>query len=796
MEPDIMPMYSSSPPPLDYDGEAEEDEFGDFGGFSVISCSAHTDFNEHSPSPRQASPTTEPGTPPPSFKQPVEQSQPASTVKSGCSSGQGDEEGQHCNGYTVRDHPSETHEASLAGEETGFADFSVFTEQAAHPWCCGFAPVGTEGWDGREGDINLADSLGKQPCDSGQEAVMNSEPRSHCTSKAQEDICTKVKHCEKRDAALVQPSQGQHPPQEPAAAQDFPSEETQPGEEELEEPEESRKETRCSPNFYSSQTSESEEERKSVGGGEDRENSISPPSHTASVYESAAEDLTLFCDALTPDSLSVDCELNVPCLDFEADEPDWGHQADEEEEEELENSKPADSIVNQGVGDLSQSQSETPATQETSTTSNQSESETYAGDGFADFKHGGFDHENEPSTDDAEEPWPSLPPSDSFADFCSASTHEDGDGSWVEFRGPRTQVEEDRPWTEFTAQDSSQQTEADTGEECGSSEGSRCQASLCGRVQKLLHVTFPGALVPAAGCEEEEEEKEKEEEVFDLAALLQAQDRPSCEKEEMEETCLGAQGVQWGMCWQLQDVHSAVGLKFQWGGSHTNRTLLRCLGVDTKNIVFIGMKKKPMVVPAFASSLGMLEPSKDTCSPGHTAVTAQTPASPPDRLDPSTDSVKEPLPPRQLDCSSSGLSSSQDGVTSQASLLMPQQSTAASPLALNLDYFGPVEEKESSSSSSRSNSPPPGVDRELYELTISKLETSVGSNHGEDTLNRLMSTAETTSTSVRAHQQVEELSAEATMVISVLPDLSFMMAKVLMFPSILTSKEFCIPTSE
>lgn len=45
-----------------------------------------------------------------------------------------------------------------------------------------------------------------------------------------------------------------------------------------------------------------------------------------------------------------------------------------------------------------------------------------------------------------------------------------------------------------------------------------------------------------------------------------------------------------------------------------------------------------------------------------------------------------------------------------------------------------------------------GVDRELYELTISKLETGFNSSHMEDTLNRLMSTAEKTSTSVRSAQ--------------------------------------------
>nr|XP_020457399.1 aftiphilin-like [Monopterus albus] len=103
---------------------------------------------------------------------------------------------------------------------------------------------------------------------------------------------------------------------------------------------------------------------------------------------------------------------------------------------------------------------------------------------------------------------------------------------------------------------------------------------------------------------------------------------------------------------------------------------------------------------------------------------------------------------------------------------------------LYLDYFGPEEESRSSS-----NSPPPGVDPELYELTISKLETSANRCHLEDTLNCLMSAAVKTSTSVRNPQQDEELTMEASRVVTGLPNLSFMMAKVLMFPSILLPRE-------
>uniref|UniRef100_A0A673C5F5 Uncharacterized protein n=1 Tax=Sphaeramia orbicularis TaxID=375764 RepID=A0A673C5F5_9TELE len=102
--------------------------------------------------------------------------------------------------------------------------------------------------------------------------------------------------------------------------------------------------------------------------------------------------------------------------------------------------------------------------------------------------------------------------------------------------------------------------------------------------------------------------------------------------------------------------------------------------------------------------------------------------------------------------------------------------------ALNLDYFGAEEESRSSSSSR--------VDRELYELTISKVETSPSNKDLEDTLNRLMSTAQKTTTSVRKPEPNEELSSEADRLVSELPNLAFMQAKVLMFPSILLPTDF------
>ncbi|KAM9809020.1 uncharacterized protein LOC133158022 isoform X2 [Syngnathus typhle] len=121
---------------------------------------------------------------------------------------------------------------------------------------------------------------------------------------------------------------------------------------------------------------------------------------------------------------------------------------------------------------------------------------------------------------------PSLPPSESFADFCSAATQQDGGEKWADFK------------------DQSNHT------------------------QQLLQVSFPETV----GKEEEEEE-----EVPRLEALLHPQRHPVCE----EDTFDRARTVLW---LPHQDVHCAAGLKFRWGGSHANRTLLRCLGVVSGNM--------------------------------------------------------------------------------------------------------------------------------------------------------------------------------------------------------------------
>lgn len=253
------------------------------------------------------------------------------------------------------------------------------------------------------------------------------------------------------------------------------------------------------------------------------------------------------------------------------------------------------------------------------------------------------------------------------------------------------------------------------------------QTALLNRLERIFEACFPSIFVPDA-----------EEEVISLKHLLETSTLPIKTREALAES-----GELLDVWTELQDIHDAHGLRYQWGGSHSNKKLLCSLGIDTRNILFTGNKKQPVIVPMYAAGLGMLEPTKEPLKPlsaaekiasiGQTATTSS------EMNTCASDQLQESLPPVQFDWSSSGLTNPLDG-----------------------------------------------VDPELYELTTSKLEISTSSLKVTDAFARLMSTVEKTSTSTRKPKREEHLSEEAAKVIASLPDLTFMHAKVLMFPATLT----------
>ncbi|XP_054239871.1 aftiphilin isoform X8 [Indicator indicator] len=286
------------------------------------------------------------------------------------------------------------------------------------------------------------------------------------------------------------------------------------------------------------------------------------------------------------------------------------------------------------------------------------------------------------------------------------------------------------------------------------------QTTLLSRLERIFEVCFPS--IPVF---------EIEEEISSLIDLLEAG-----EKQMTTEETLANTGELMDVWTELQDIHDAYGLRYQWGGSHSNKKLLCSLGIDTRNILFTGNKKQPVIVPMYAAGLGMLEPTKEPLKPVSAAEKiasiGQTPPVSPEMNTCTSDQFQESLPPVQFDWSSSGLTN-------------PLDASGGSTL-LNLDFFGPVDDSSSSSTTTI-----PGVDPELYELTTSKLETSNASSKVTDAFARLMSTVEKASTSTRKPKKEEHLSEEAAKVISSLPDLTFMHAKVLMFPATLTPSTSC-----
>ncbi|CAK7297897.1 AFTPH [Vulpes lagopus] len=281
------------------------------------------------------------------------------------------------------------------------------------------------------------------------------------------------------------------------------------------------------------------------------------------------------------------------------------------------------------------------------------------------------------------------------------------------------------------------------------------QTALLNRLERIFEACFPSILIP-----------DTEEEVTSLKHLLETSTFPLKTREALAES-----GELLDVWTELQDIHDAHGLRYQWGGSHSNKKLLCSLGIDTRNILFTGNKKQPVIVPMYAAGLGMLEPTKEPLKPlsaaEKIASIGQTNTMSPEMNTCTSDQFQESLPPVQFDWSSSGLTN-------------PLDASGGSTL-LNLDFFGPVDDSSSSSSTTI-----PGVDPELYELTTSKLEISTSSLKVTDAFARLMSTVEKTSTSTRKPKREEHLSEEAIKVIASLPDLTFMHAKVLMFPATLT----------
>lgn len=244
MEPaDISPLRCPSPAQLDGVGhpevESKEEELRGFGQLSVgVSCRppGSADSPESTSCLRQPLPiksaTHQPAC---GLNLPVKQSQP--TFSMNLASGWNETDMEHralkaeSAVHLIDDYCSadtciaSAANARLQREEMGFADFTVFTKQTVHHWCCGFTPSGNpEASNSRFGQRNPSNSPLERTCSPGQVALGDSDPRR----SSKEKDCTMIGHGQEGDAAVAQPQQDQQQPQETAATLVGESEEKDP----------------------------------------------------------------------------------------------------------------------------------------------------------------------------------------------------------------------------------------------------------------------------------------------------------------------------------------------------------------------------------------------------------------------------------------------------------------------------------------------------------------------------------------------------------------------------------------
>ncbi|XP_060951642.1 aftiphilin a isoform X2 [Limanda limanda] len=849
MEPDVIRMYSSSPPPMEDGAEEEEDEFGDFGTFSAVPNSISftefdtpTTFNQtqalDATSPPELSnsrgakvfgssnatterptangvPASHPGACPsertetrkvPSCSPDASGSRTVGGELADCN---GEGSAVLTNGFGVQGSPSSqssvlSHVRGTSTEDTGnvlvsspaddFADFAAFSDAEE------FSQTTNKDTNSPSGVSWVGDmSCHAQHCDTEQGTRPEDQ---HCD--AEQGTRPEDQHCDTE--------QGTRPEDQHCDTEQGTRPEDTLRDTNRTEPNVSGPESRPAPAEALDRSSHTDSDQESsasddeavslntvdvvvdvvVDGDESEDaagcngNDLSPEAPADSEEGQSdekgswneTETETSFGRPLSTDALEDYADISTtgsvpsPPLQGEPSTP-ADHSQLVEDDEDFGDFGDADSFGAQGFADFEELDVEQEQSTPPSSAPAQEVTNTSEDNDFGDFNSPGVLGSGNERQDEGQ--FEDFPVSDSFGNFSSAVENADGevDAGWSAFGEQEQPVEGEESWAAFSSEQSvalpaesreedevmeEEWHEGDAGGEETSSTGSQA-ASLSTRLLTLFQSSFPHSTGAAL----------VEEEVASLRILLEPPEDKQPGDEETRSAC--NRWVQGGVWTQLQDINEALGLRYQWGGSHGNKVLLCCLGIDTRNILFTGQKKQPVIVPMYAASLGMLEPTKEPVKPVSAAemITSIAQASPlaPERSSCPSDAVQDALPPVQFDWSSSGLTN-------------PLDASGGSSL-LNLDFFGPVEDSGSDSSTSI-----PGVDPELYELTTAKMDAGSSGSRMADAFARLMSTMEKTSTSTRKPRRDENLSEEAAKVISFLPDLSFMTAKVLMFPATLT----------
>ncbi|XP_049899676.1 aftiphilin a isoform X7 [Epinephelus moara] len=782
MEPDVIRIYSSSPPPMEDGAEEEDNEFGDFGTFASVPNSISftefdtpTTFNQtqaltatsppellntrgvmgfsHSSSNGTHAPNNElskaNGIVPASHlgSSPSERTEMKKVLSSSLDFSVSDTAGSEpadCNGggtevltngfatFDVQGSPSSqnsvhSHIKGTSTEDTGsvpagspeddFADFAAFSNAEGH-----LSQTANEDSDNPTGGSRLAEAAcHEEHCNIEQGTTSEDDVRdTNRTGPSSDSISVPAEapdgSCNTDRGSRTDADSQQR---DVAFAQDHLASEavctnrplTLNGVD-VADRDDSKDAAGCSESDLSPDAAADGEAGQLDGKGSGNETETETETETSLGRPLSTDALEEYGDMSTTGSVP------SPPLQGETATPaDHSQLAEDDEDEDFGDFGDAGSFSCQGFTDFDQLDVQQEQSRSDSPAPAQEAADAKDDDDFGDFNSPKF-HSSGTEGEDGSK-FAEFPVSDSFGNFSSAAEGADSeaDVGWSAFGEQQHQVEEGESWAAFSTGQSvappaesqeevkEEEEEEEEEEEWHESEPpavieqtsrtDRQSASLSSRLEKLFQGSFPQTAALSV-----------EDEVASLRILLgppEDKPQPGAEGEEEEEKSPCNRSVHGSVWTQLQDINEAFGLRYQWGGSYCNKALLCCLGIDTRNILFTGQKKQPVIVPMYAASL------------------------------------QEALPPIQFDWSSSGLTNPLDG-----------------------------------------------VDPELYELTTAKLDPGSSGSRVADAFARLMSTMEKTSTSTRKPRKEENLSDEAAKVIAGLPDLSFMQAKVLMFPATLT----------
>ncbi|XP_021379990.1 aftiphilin-like isoform X4 [Mizuhopecten yessoensis] len=198
---------------------------------------------------------------------------------------------------------------------------------------------------------------------------------------------------------------------------------------------------------------------------------------------------------------------------------------------------------------------------------------------------------------------------------------------------------------------------------------------------------------------------------------------------------------------KLKSPNSTIEISKLWSDSHSNGKLFTTLRIDTRNIL-LGHRKPS--VPVYAANLTLLEPTKGPTPPSETADTNKLV----DMTKVDDKPASQDLPPVQFDWTNSGLTNPLEGSEHDiAAEIVVKEAEAVAKMGDEWDWV---------------------FDSELMH---GQRDPKAAMQPLENILANLKS-----SSTIRPARPAENLTPEATKVITSLPSLSFMQARSLMFP--------------